>query len=154
MADMLRSVMDYGRGTGAGARSRHQFYRPAAGKTGTTNDYRDAWFIGFTPQLATGVWVGFDRQDMSFERGETGAAVALPIWAPYMKATHDSLGLPEEDFLPPPGIVRAEICTASKRLANDECPTVTYEVFKSGFEPNSHCSIHKGRERDSRRRRS
>jgi penicillin-binding protein 1A len=154
MADMMRSVMDYSRGTGAGARSRFQFYRPAGGKSGTTNDFRDAWFIGFTPQLATGVWVGFDRQDMSFERGETGSAVALPIWAPYMKAVHDSLGLPEEDFPPPPGIVRVEICAATKRLANDECPSVSYEVFKAGSEPNSHCSAHKGRERDSRRRRS
>lgn len=154
MTDMLRSVMDYSRGTAAGARSRHQFYRPAAGKTGTTNEYRDAWFIGFTPQLATGVWVGFDRQDMSFEKGETGAAVALPIWAPYMKAVHDSLGLPEEDFPPPAGIVRVEICSISKRLANDECPGIYYEVFKAGSEPNSHCTIHRGRERDSRRRRS
>jgi penicillin-binding protein 1A len=154
MTDMLRSVMDYGRGTAAGARSRHQFYRPAAGKTGTTNEFRDAWFIGFTPQLATGVWVGFDRQDMAFERGETGAAVALPIWAPYMKAVHDSLGLPEEDFPPPAGIVRVEICSITKRLANDECPGIYYEVFKAGSEPNSHCSTHRGRERDSRRGRS
>jgi penicillin-binding protein 1A len=154
MTDMLRSVLDYNRGTGAGARSRYQFYRPAAGKTGTTNDYRDAWFIGFTPQLAAGVWVGFDRQDMSFEKGETGAAVALPIWAPFMKAVHDSLGLPEEDFPVPEGIVRVEVCSISKRLANDECPSVYYDVFKAGSDPASHCSIHRGRQRVSHRRRS
>jgi membrane carboxypeptidase/penicillin-binding protein len=150
MTDIMRSVLDYGRGTAVGARSRFNFTRPAAGKTGTTNDFRDAWFIGFTPQLATGVWVGFDRQDMAFERGETGGAVALPIWAPYMKAVHDSLGLPEEDFPAPQGIVRLEICTATKRMANDECPSAYYEVFKASSAPNSHCSLHRGH--DSRRR--
>jgi penicillin-binding protein 1A len=152
MTDMLRSVLDYGRGTGAAARSRYGFYRPAAGKTGTTNDYRDAWFLGFTPQLATGVWVGFDRQDMAFEKGETGAAVALPIWAPYMKAVHDSLGLTEVDFPIPEGIVRVQICTTTKKLANDECPSVAYEVFKAGFEPTTHCGAHRGRESSKRRR--
>jgi penicillin-binding protein 1A len=150
MTDMLRGVVD--RGTGAATRSKYQFYRPAAGKTGTTNDFRDAWFIGFTAQLTTGVWVGFDRQDMSFEKGETGANVALPIWAPLMKAVHDSLGLPEKDFQSPSSIVRVELCTATKRLANDECPSVYFDIFKAGLEPNSHCSLHKGRER--RRERS
>ncbi|MDZ7344817.1 MAG: penicillin-binding transpeptidase domain-containing protein, partial [candidate division KSB1 bacterium] len=154
MTDMLRSVLDYGRGTGAGARSRYGFRRPAAGKTGTTNDYRDAWFIGFTPQLATGVWVGFDRQDMSFEKGETGAAVALPIWAPYMKAVHDSLGLPPEDFPPAEGVVRVEVCATSHKLANDECPSVYYDVFKAGSEPTSRCGIHRGRPSTLYRRRS
>jgi len=154
MTDMLRSVIDYGRGTAAGTRSKYQFYRAAAGKTGTTNEYRDAWFIGFTPQLSAGVWVGFDRQDMAFEKGETGAAVALPIWAPYMKAVHDSLGLPEEDFPSPGTIARVELCSASKRLANDECPSVYYDIFKAGSEPNSHCGLHRGREREKRRERS
>ncbi|MDZ7289873.1 MAG: PBP1A family penicillin-binding protein [candidate division KSB1 bacterium] len=153
MTDMLRSVIDYGRGTAAGMRSRYQFYRPVAGKTGTTNDFRDAWFIGFTPQLATGVWVGFDRQDMAFEKGETGATVALPIWGPYMKAVHDTLGLPVEDFPVPPGIVRVEICATTKRLANEECPSVYSEVFKAGSEPTTHCGLHRGRERNLRRQR-
>jgi len=153
MTDMLRSVIDYGRGTAAGTRSKYQFYRPAGGKTGTTNEFRDAWFIGFTAQLTTGVWVGFDRQDQSFEKGETGAAVALPIWAPYMKAVHDSLGLEPEDFPVPSGIVRVEICTTTKRLSNDECPSVQYEVFKSGSEPNGYCGLHRGgRVRENRRR--
>jgi penicillin-binding protein 1A len=153
MTDMLRSVVEAG--TGASARSKFQFTRAAAGKTGTTNDFRDAWFIGFTPRLSTGVWVGFDRQDMAFEKGETGAAVALPIWAPYMKAVHDTLGIPEEDFVSPGTIVRVELCKATKRLATDECPTVYYDIFKAGSEPNSHCSLHGGRrERERRRERS
>jgi len=154
MTDMLRSVIDYGRGTAAGTRSKYQFYRPAGGKTGTTNEFRDAWFIGFTSQLTTGVWVGFDRQDQSFEKGETGAAVALPIWGPYMKAVHDTLGLPVEEFQSPGTIVRLELCSTTKRLANEECPNVYYDIFKAGSEPNSHCSLHSGRKRERRRERS
>ncbi len=146
MTDMLRSVIDSPRGTAAGVRGRYNFYRPAAGKTGTTNTYRDAWFIGFTPQFVTGVWAGFDRQDMSFERG-TGSVVALPMWGPFMRAWHDTLHLEVEDFPKPDGVVRIEICTASKKLANDECPTVIWEVYKAGLEPASRCDLHRGRER-------
>jgi penicillin-binding protein 1A len=146
MTDMLRSVIDSPRGTAAGLRGRYNFYRPAAGKTGTTNTYRDAWFIGFTPQFATGVWAGFDRQDMSFERG-TGSMVALPIWGPFMRAWHDTLGLPAEDFPRAATVSRVEICTISKKRANDECPTVIDEVYKAGLEPANNCDIHRGRER-------
>jgi len=158
MADMLKSVLNYsagpGRyGTGVGARSRFGFYRPAGGKSGTTNDYRDTWFLGFTPQFATGVWVGFDRQDMSFKRG-TGSSIALPIWAPFMKAIHDTLGLPVEDFVQPETVIRTEICTISKKLANDECPSVVNEVFKAGSEPTTRCDIHRARSTNWSRRRT
>lgn len=146
MTDMLRSVIDSPRGTAAGVRGRYNFYRPAAGKTGTTNTYRDAWFIGFTRQFVTGVWAGFDRQDMSFERG-TGSVVALPMWGPFMRAWHDTLGLPVEDFPKPETVMRVEICTASKKLANDECPAVMWEVYKAGLEPASQCDLHRGRQR-------
>jgi penicillin-binding protein 1A len=152
---MLRSVMDHPRGTAAGARSRYNFYRPAAGKTGTTNTYRDAWFIGYTPQLVAGVWTGFDRQDMSFEKG-TGAVIALPIWAPFMRAYHDTLGLPVEEFEQPETVVQVQICRDSKKIANDECPTIVQEVFKKDSAPASHCTLHRGRDkwqstRDTRR---
>ena len=63
--------------------------RPAAGKTGTTNDFRNAWFAGFTPQIAASVWVGFDDQSTSLGNGQNGALTALPIWAPFMKMAHD-----------------------------------------------------------------
>ncbi len=146
MTDMMRSVIDSPRGTAAGVRGRYNFYRPAGGKTGTTNTYRDAWFIGFTAQFVTGVWAGFDRQDMSFERG-TGSVVALPIWGPFMRAWHDTLGLPVEEFPHPASVVRVQICTTSKKLANDECPAVMWEVYKSGLEPATRCDVHRGRER-------
>src|SRR5208282_3220969 len=70
--------------------------RPAAGKTGTTQDYTDAWFIGFTPQLTCGVWVGFDDKQISLGKKETGARAALPIWLQFMKTALE--GQPVLDF--------------------------------------------------------
>ncbi len=82
MADMLRGVIDAG--TGYGARQ-HGFSLPAGGKTGTTNDYRDAWFIGFTPSIVTGVWVGYD-QPQTIRREGYASELAVPMWARFMKA--------------------------------------------------------------------
>jgi membrane carboxypeptidase/penicillin-binding protein len=82
MADMLRGVIDYG--TAYGVRQAG-FRLPAAGKTGTTNDYKDAWFVGFTPALVTGVWVGYD-QPQTIRRHGYAAELAVPMWATYMKS--------------------------------------------------------------------
>ena len=159
MTSLMGSVMDSPRGTGYAARSRYGFTMPAGGKSGTTNDYRDAWFLGYTPHLTTGVWVGFDQQNMSFERG-TGSSIALPIWAPFMKAAHEQLQLQPEAFVQPEGVVTMQVCAASKQLANDECPAIINEIFKAGSEPRLTCQTHRGdglpksRRRDSRRSRS
>ncbi|HNY92563.1 MAG TPA: penicillin-binding transpeptidase domain-containing protein, partial [bacterium] len=86
LLDMLTGVVEKG-GTGSAVRS-YGFYRPCAGKTGTSNDYRDAWFVGFTPELAVAVWVGYDdNRSMRDSRGKgiTGSRAALPIWALFMK---------------------------------------------------------------------
>jgi len=91
MTAMLEEVIQFG--TGIQARS---LGRPAAGKTGTTQDYTDAWFIGFTPQLTTGVWVGYDDKQISLGKKETGARAALPIWLEFMKAALE--GQPALDF--------------------------------------------------------
>lgn len=137
VTDMLRTVID--KGTGGSARWRYKFYRPAAGKTGTTNDYSDAWFVGFTPQVTTGVWVGIDDFTLTLGR-QTGSSAALPIWAPYMKAVHDTLELPEADFEMPEGVVRVNICEDSKLLAKDTCPCkVVEEVFFSNLAPTQYC---------------
>jgi penicillin-binding protein 1A len=91
MTAMLEEVIQFG--TGIQAKS---LGRPAAGKTGTTQDYTDAWFIGFTPQITSGVWVGFDDKQISLGKKETGARAALPIWMEFMK---DALsGMPEVEF--------------------------------------------------------
>ncbi len=82
MADMLRGVIDGG--TGYGVRQ-GGFTLPAAGKTGTTNDYKDVWFVGFTPSLVTGVWVGYD-QPQTIRRNGYAAELAVPMWTQFMKA--------------------------------------------------------------------
>jgi penicillin-binding protein 1A len=91
MTAMLEEVIQFG--TGIQARS---LGRPAAGKTGTTQDYTDAWFIGFTPQITSGVWVGFDDKQISLGKKETGARAALPIWLEFMQGA--LVGMPPLDF--------------------------------------------------------
>lgn len=111
VTNMMQSVVDdIG---GSGRRIRNYFQRPAAGKTGTTQDYGDAWFVGFTPQFAAGAWVGFDDRRVSFTGAYgQGARAALPIWAMFMKEAYDSLDLPLEYFtLPESGnIVSVDYC--------------------------------------------
>jgi penicillin-binding protein 1A len=91
MTAMLEEVVQFG--TGARAK---ELGRPSAGKTGTTNDYTDAWYLGFVPQLTAGVWVGFDDKRISLGKGETGARAALPIWLEFMKSA--TAPMPIEDF--------------------------------------------------------
>jgi len=154
MTDLLRTVVDDPRGTGFATRWRYNFRRPAAGKTGTTNDFRNAWFVGFTPQLAAGVWVGFDDERITLGEGQAGAVTALPIWAPFMKMTYDTLGseLPYADFEMPGGVVRVKICKETKKLATDTCPEIMEEIFIRGTEPTETCEIHRGPNRTRRER--
>ena len=110
IVDMMRGVMD--RGTGARIR-RMGFSRPAAGKTGTTSDYRDAWFVGYTPGISCACWVGFDDNremrfsDNGYRRGVTGSLGAAPMWGMFMMRAAE--GTPELDFPVPPGIEFIEV---------------------------------------------
>ena len=111
---MMRDVVEYGTGVGARALG-----RPAAGKTGTAQEHRDAWFVGFTPELVAGVWIGFDDHAMLGPR-ETGAVAALPAWLAFMQA---ALGTrPSTDFQPAEGIEEARIDPASGLLAAEPTP--------------------------------
>ncbi|OQX87865.1 hypothetical protein B6D60_03085 [candidate division KSB1 bacterium 4484_87] len=141
MADLLQGILSPG-GTGYSARTIYNFQYPAGGKTGTTNDFTDAWFIGFTRQIVAGVWVGFDDPAKSLGRGQSGAVVALPIWARFMKAAHDTLQLPPLPFEMPPGVVRVDICKETKKLATEFCPEVISEVFKRENAPTQKCDKH------------
>ncbi len=136
MNHLLKGVMD--RGTGELAR-RWGFTRPAAGKTGTTNDFKDAWFVGYTPDLLAVVWVGFDNQS---KLNLSGAQAALPIWTELMKRA--TAGTPITDFVPPPGIKLVEIDPLSGQLATANCPTVLREAFLEGDEPTGTCPLHPG----------
>jgi penicillin-binding protein 1B len=131
---LMEGVLD--RGTGRSARARG-FSLPAAGKTGTTNDYRDAWFAGFTPSLLTVVWVGFDHKRAL---NLAGAEAALPIWTDFMKQATASQ--PPNPFVPPPGVVLVRIDPASGLLATPECPTVIEEAFYKEDEPTTTCPLH------------
>ncbi len=131
---LLKGVLD--RGTGQGARLQG-FDRPAAGKTGTTNDLKDAWFVGYTPDLLAVVWVGFDNQS---KLGLSGAQAALPIWTEFMKRA--TAGSPVSDFVPPPGIKMIDIDPLSGYRATLNCPKVIREAFIEGEEPSGYCPLH------------
>lgn len=108
--------------------------RPVAGKTGTTSGYYDTWFIGYTPQVATGVWVGFD-EEKTMGVGEAGGRTALPIWLEYMKYVHE--GLPVENFPVPAGVVFANIDAQTGQLASASSDRVAQQAFLQGTEPSN-----------------
>ncbi len=137
---LMRSVSDHG--TAASLRSKYEFREPTAGKTGTTNDNTDAWFIGFTPDLLAGVWVGLDDPSKSLGRGQEGGKAALPIWAEFMKAAYETMQYPPSDFKTPRGVVTAEICVESGGLATSGCTDVRTEFFARGNELPESCSLH------------
>ena len=146
VTSMLESVLESGTGWAARAWG---FRHPAAGKTGTTNDCTDAWFVGFSPTVICGVWGGFDDRRSLGEK-MTGARVALPVWTEFMKAAH--VDAPREPFERPPGIVVKHICASSGMLATGDCPDVMEEVFIQGNEPLRPCGQHGPPSRFSPRR--
>lgn len=131
---LMEGVIDHG--TGAGARQRG-FKRPAAGKTGTTNDAHDAWFAGFTPDLLTVVWVGYDQRR---PLGLTGAEAALPIWTEFMKTA--TAARPPSAFLPPTGVALVRIDPYTGGMATPNCPETIEEAFLDGQEPTIPCPLH------------
>lgn len=138
MVSMLADVVD--RGTGAQARSLGVRF-PVGGKTGTTDGFRDAWFVGFSSSLVAGVWVGFD-QPQTIGPDAYGAHVALPIWSEFMRRAVRRY--PARAFDTPPGMRDEELCRVSYLKPVDECPTYT-EYFKEGDEvPRQLCPIHRG----------
>jgi len=125
MVAMLADVVNFGTGMAAKALA-----RPAAGKTGTTNDFTDAWFMGFTPQLTAGVWVGYDDKAISLGKSETGARTALPIWLEFMQGA--LVGLPVEDFA---GVEPLEKQAAIRQVHVDTPDTAPTEHSEEGQTP-------------------
>ena len=136
MSDMLADVINAG--TGAQARTLG-FRLPAAGKTGTTNNFNDAWFIGYTPNLVTGVWIGYDMPRTILRNG-FAATVAVPMWAKFM--TEATRGDKPDWFRVPDTVVAAEICPDSGRLATTSCTTHRRHYFVTGTEPLDYCDVH------------
>ncbi len=159
MTHMLADVINHG--TAWKARQLG-FKLPAAGKTGTTNDYHDAWFVGYTPRLVTGVWIGFDQPQTIISRGYA-ADVAVPLWAGFMRKATD--GDPDEWYKAPRGIVAVNVCRLSGKRPADGCfnatvvdddgeeshkSTVYTEYFVKGTEPEESCAVHGSRSLVSR----
>lgn len=151
MASMLSDVISFG--TAWPAR-RLGFTLPAGGKTGTTNEFMDAWFVGFTPRLLTGVWVGFDQPQTILPNG-FAADLAVPMWARFMKTA--TAGDPPEWFTPPRDLTSVNVCRTTGLLPGDGCSTVQSvsdtgefrvrsmvytEYFRRGTEPRARCPVH------------
>jgi penicillin-binding protein 1B len=142
VTDFLEGVLE--RGTARSAR-KAGFHWKAAGKTGTTDEGRDAWFAGYTPDLLVVVWVGYDD---NWPLGLTGAQAALPIWIDFLKEV--LAGRPSQEFQPPPGVVPVTVDPTSGELAHARCPTRVTELFIEGTEPKAFCSLHRPTSEDGK----
>lgn len=136
--DVLKGVIKSGTGTAA------QIGRPAAGKTGTTQVYRDAWFCGYTPELATAVWVGYpdSQKEMTSVHGitVTGGSFPAQIWGAYMKAALSDT--PVGDFERPEGMVKITVCDETGNRANADCPA-THSIYTTDAKRLTVCTLHK-----------
>ncbi len=132
MTNLLKEVITSGTGSRAAALN-----RPAAGKTGTTNDNYDAWFVGYTPNIVSAVWLGFDEAQTMGSHEEGGKA-AVPIWLEFMQQTLS--GKPVRDFPMPRGVVPVKIDAKTGKLANDKTEKAVVEIFKEGTQPTEFSS--------------
>ena len=146
LRDMMKSVVD--KGTGGSLRWKYKFYSPAAGKTGTTNNKTDAWFIGFTPEIAIGVWVGIDNPEMKLGDKQYGSKAALPIFAKTIKQIYtqgdyfylnNAVSLnPKADWDMPDGVVKKSLCKDTCCLQTEWCENYD-EYFLENNVPESEC---------------
>jgi penicillin-binding protein 1B len=134
MNDILKGVLDYGT---AGRIRSLGFERHFAGKTGTTNNYRDAWFVGYSPRILSLVWVGFDD---GHNVGLAGGEAAMPIWAGYMRRVVGMI--PDTGFRKPAEVVDRQIDPESGLLATPSCPQAAEEIYVAGTEPTAVCNLH------------
>jgi penicillin-binding protein 1A len=140
MTSMLEGVVN----EGTGGRVRNFFHLPAAGKTGTTQEFADAWFIGYTPHIAAGVWVGFDNKSVHFTNWDgQGGRAAAPVWGRFMKYVYDDpdIAMPLEYFEKPATVFEETICEQTKKLATEFCPRKVTEYFTEKTLPGK-CNIH------------
>jgi penicillin-binding protein 1A len=159
MTDMLKGVVNGGTAT-SGVRS--FFNGVCAGKTGTTNDYTDAWFVGFTPQLVAGAWVGFNDNRIRFHSSDgQGGRAAAPIFGRFMQKTYEdpSIGLALEYFTQPDGIITDTICVETKKKAREFCPQKTTEIFNAKYplplcEKHTSADWNQGKENNETRQKS
>jgi penicillin-binding protein 1A len=151
MTSLLKKGVEIGTlasGSGYGAKfvftdkDGKRFRMPAAGKTGTTDNWSDAWTVGYTPYYTTAVWYGFDRQGNSLGTNQSGAVLAGPVWGDYMREIHQ--GLPLRDFLrPSTGVVDVTVCAKSGLLPTAACNEGTVSLsFLDRTQPAQYCNVH------------
>jgi penicillin-binding protein 1A len=141
MVDMMKDVIR--RGTAFTAIWKAGFTYPAAGKTGTTDDYTDAWFIGYTPELVTGLWVGYDIQQRILEHNAGGGRIVAPAWTAFMRDVYDRRP-PPPDWVRPDSLVTREVDWSTGYLATPFCPQDVrhWDWFYPGTEPTQVCPVH------------
>ncbi len=141
MVDMMKDVIR--RGTAFTAVWKSGFTLPAAGKTGTTDDYTDAWFIGYTPELVTGIWVGYDIQQRILEHNAGGGRIVAPAWTAFMRDVYDRRPAPP-DWVRPDSLVTREVDWSNGYLATPFCPQEVrhWDWFYPGTEPSQACPVH------------
>jgi membrane carboxypeptidase/penicillin-binding protein len=136
---LMEGVVDHGT---AGAIRRRGFWLPAAGKTGTTNDAKDVWFVGMTSELTAGVWLGFDQPKMILPNA-SGGMLAAPVWGDMMKVVYQKRAQPA-GWTAPPSLTSAAIDGKTGLLSGGDCPAedVLVEYFVPGTEPSEFCPLH------------
>ncbi|HNW29826.1 MAG TPA: penicillin-binding transpeptidase domain-containing protein, partial [Spirochaetota bacterium] len=137
MTSLLRSVVDSGTATG-GIRNTAGFSLPAAGKTGTTTNFKDAWFVGYTPDLVAAIWMGCDSQKFSLGIGQSASVVAAPVWGNFMSRVY-AFRKPGRFRGQPDGVTMRTICAKTGMIPVDGCP-VKSEYFIRGTEPREKCN--------------
>ena len=141
LVDMMKDVIH--RGTAYSAVWKAGFTLPAAGKTGTTDDYTDAWFIGYTPELVAGVWIGYDLQQRILEHNAGGGRITAPAWTAFMRDVYDRRPAPA-DWVRPDSLVTREVDQTNGYLASPYCPLEVrhWDWFYPGTEPTQVCPVH------------
>jgi penicillin-binding protein 1A len=152
MTSLLKKTVEAGTltsGTNSGSKlayrdeSGNRYRIPSAGKTGTTQNWSDAWTVGYTPYYTTAIWFGFDKPGNSLGLSLTGATLAGPVWGDYMRDIHT--GLPMKDLIrPSSGLVDVTVCAESGQLRTDACPRGVTLTFLAGTQPTTYCDMHLG----------
>jgi penicillin-binding protein 1A len=152
MTSLLKKTVENGTltsGTNSGSKlayrdeNGNRYRIPSAGKTGTTQNWSDAWTVGYTPYYTTAIWFGFDKPGNSLGLSLTGATLAGPVWGDYMREIHT--GLPMKDFIrPSSGLVDVTVCSQSGQLKTDGCPGGVTLTFLAGTQPTTYCDMHLG----------
>lgn len=137
ISDILSGVLRGG--TATSAMYEAKFTRMGAGKTGTSNDWKDAWFVGYTPELATGIWIGFDSFKYSLGNNQVGGRIAAPIWGKYMVEALKTIK--PTWYKKPNNIVNVNICTISGKLPSASCYSIKSELFIRDKIPNEICNV-------------